>query len=118
MRLFFSTDCWLLNADYPPESSSKNPIPRITKSGKDIAFAVELTIDRGGEDRDFRMLAMNRRDAFGRGHEAHELHALHARFFQEGDRCRSASAGGEHRVDQQHFALRDVRRKLLVISDR
>ena len=43
---------------------------------------------------------------------------LYAGFFEERNGGRAAAAGGQHRIDQQHFRVGHVRRKLLIVRYR
>ena len=93
--------------------------PGVAQAGQDVALLVELAVDGGGVDRDLRVLGVQGLDAFGGGDEADELHvSCTPAFLRKDDRRRAAAAGREHRVDQQHFGVGDVGRKLLVVADR
>ena len=53
-----------------------------------------------------------------RADDAHELDVLYADFLEEGCRRRSAAAGGQHGIDDDNVALRDIGGHLEIVLHR
>ena len=62
---------------------SKDAVAGVAQTGKDVTLVVELSVDGGTVNGDFRMLAMDRLNAFRGRDKTDESHAGDARFFQE-----------------------------------
>ncbi len=79
---------------------------------------VEAAVERGGDDRHAREDALQLFDPLGRGDEADEFDRAGFQLDEPGDRRHRRIAGGEHRIDQDHVALRQILGQLQVIFDR
>src|SRR5687768_7059722 len=68
------------HSPYPPtierSAGPEQAVSRVPQSGQDIPLAVQLTVERGGIDRDLGMSGEHRAHALGSGHQAHEAHVL------------------------------------------
>ena len=80
-------------------------------------MGVEATVDGGGEDGDVRVFLVQHGEALGGGEQADEAELGDAGLAQAGQSGRGGMAGGEHGVDDDDEALRDVVGELEVVFD-
>src|SRR5688500_3506291 len=71
---------------------AEDAVARVAQAGADVAVAVELAVERGGDDRDLGMGLAQGRDTLRRGHEADHVDAPGARALQPRDGLRGAAA--------------------------
>src|SRR5687768_18186702 len=96
---------------------AEDAVARVAQPGADVAVAVELAVERGGDDRDLRMGLAQGRDALRRGHEADHVDAPRARALEARDGLRRAAACGQHRVDDEDLGLLHAGGDVLVVAD-
>lgn len=96
---------------------SEDTVAGIAETWEDVVMIIELTIEGSCVDRHIRMSLVDDFNAFRCGYEAHELNVLYAFFLHHVDGCDSASAGCEHRVDDDEIAVVHIR-QLAVVFDR
>src|SRR5687767_973034 len=98
-----------------PTSGAEQAVASVAKAGNDIALLVEVVVHGSREDRQVGIEVVNVADAFGGGDEVDETHPGRATLGEQVEGSDGAAAGGEHRVDEDHFEVTQVMRKALVI---
>src|SRR5262245_39192030 len=97
---------------------AEQPVAGVAQPRDDVAVVVEVGVDRRGDDRHVGMRGVHLLDALGRGEQADVAQRLRAELLDAVDRGDRRVAGGEHRVEQDRLALRDVLGQLAVVLDR
>ena len=97
---------------------AKQTIASVAEPWQDVALLVEFAIKGRAVDDDIRMRPREAADTFGSSDQAQKTDSCRAGTFQRGNGCRSASTGGEHRIEQKEIALGGVPWNLEVIVDR
>src|SRR5918999_1431221 len=97
---------------------TEDPVSGISQARPDVAIAVELAVERGGQDRYLGMGGTQGVHALGGGDQADERDPLCALPLHPGDGLRRAAAGGQHRVDHEDLGVGRARRDVLVVADR
>ena len=97
---------------------AEEAVASVAQPGKYIAVLVKAAIERSGDDRNVGKHAGNLRNALRCCDKAHEFDRTR-RELLEPQNCRHGGvAGGEHRVDQNYVALREIVGQLQIVFDR
>lgn len=99
-----------------PISQGVEAVAKIAQTRHDVVFGVETLVDKGGDDPHLGHLLGKVVDALGASDQVDEEDALlrHALGLEHLDGHDGAAARGQHGVEQQHPAVADVWRELLV----
>ena len=84
-----------------PLFRSEQSVAGVAQTGDDVAVLVQSFVQRGGVDGHVGVRFVEGGYAFGRGDQAHKLNVFDPSLFDEVDRHSGASAGSEHRVDDE-----------------
>lgn|GEM_PF-4857766 len=78
---------------------AEQAITGVAKSWQDIAVLIELTVERGANDRYIRVCGVDSRYADRRRNDAEKTDALRPSALERINRGHSATAGREHRIE-------------------
>ena len=84
---------------------AEQAITGVAKSWQDIAVFIEFAVERGTNDRHIRVCGMHSRYADRRRNDAEKTDALRAGALERINRGHGATAGREHRIEQQKVSL-------------
>src|SRR6478736_4082706 len=98
--------------------NSKQPVACITQTRQDETALVQARVNCGGENLQPGEMFSHMADALRRSHQIHEPHLLDLGvvFAQKLHRGHGAAAGGQHRINQDDFALPQILRQTFVIE--
>ena len=95
-----------------------DPVAGVAEPGHDVGVLVQPLVQRGQGDDGVGIAVVDRGDALGASDDRQQVDIVGPGPGQHVESVDGATAGGQHRVDQQHLPLADPFRQLLVVLDR